>query len=113
MGLIQFQKLEEKQIDLKSSTKSMVIRRTIDYDNLEDSLFFCLCNHPDYSHYLNEGECHFPDCDCQKMIFNEVEILVEITLADIFSFQNPNLIPDSIYWWEDFKEFIACNRNIL
>lgn len=106
MGLIQFQQLKEKP-----KPKSMVIKRPIDYDNIEDSIFFCICKHPDYSHYLTVGECHYSPCVCEKFTSTEIEIVVQISIADIFSFENPDLEIDSIYWWEEIGEYIKCNKK--
>lgn len=67
--------------------------------DLNDLIFLCNCLHLDSGHKLLKEECSYLNCSCKKFEQRDFEFKVFITEADIFSYENPDLIVDSPQWW--------------
>lgn len=90
-----------------------------------EELFFgmCECRHPKDNHEifsskedkLIPNECCYVSqnwCDCLEFTQMDFEMEIIITNADVFSYENPNLIYNSLEWWIKIGEFLKCSQQL-
>lgn len=53
-------------------------------DSLPSGFFSCACYHADTGHYLCEGKCDYPHCDCLQFSSLQLELKIIIRNIDLF-----------------------------
>lgn len=75
-----------------------------------EALFWlCECFHYDISHKNGINNCRLIFCNCNKFVQKELSIKIEITRLDIFYFENPDLVYDSLDFWIEYENWSLKN----
>lgn len=106
--LLQFQatkEIVEKIEEIQSNNYYEIYRAS----QSEALFWLCECLHYDVAHKDEINNCKLIFCDCNKFVQKEFSIKIEITKIDIFSFENLDLVYDSLEFWVEYENWSLKN----
>ncbi len=94
--LLELQQLNSIEIKIENE----ILESSNEYD-----FFSCQCNHIHYT-----SPCQFGMrknvCGCMKIISKKFNLVINISILDIFYFENSELVFDSPDFWFEYKSWI-------
>lgn len=96
------------QLELIEQIKKQPKKIITDF-KVDDLIFLCDCLHLDSGHTRLTENCNYETCDCKRFKQKDFEMEVVITVADVFSLENPELEFDSPQFWLKLGEKLSEN----
>lgn len=106
--LLKFQETKEI-VEKKEETQSNNYWNAYIATQPEVLFWLCECFHYDIAHKNAIEHCRLIFCNCNKFIPKEFSIKIEITRLDVFYFENPNLVYDSLEFWVEYEKWSLKN----